>query len=178
MRSSPDFRRHSQSSAVPFISPRQKDFAPFSIRISHYKKDQRFDRMQKRLFDITGKKITAFHRQYRYDRRPFQIESPPQMEFSNESQLHAIGFYKRSRGVDAVRVEVRKSDHPIVLVLNGHDSMEWVVQASPDAKLEAVIVGGNESQKVDLAGADNIPILNRTRAEASRSANDSVRFFA
>lgn len=81
-----------------------------------------------------------------------------------DAQVHIVGVYegKRPSGSPAadrrqpVRVVVRGTGHPMILVLAGYEPVTWQV-ANTGARIVAVLLSGDASSSV--AGAGSVPIL-------------------
>jgi hypothetical protein len=52
-----------------------------------------------------------------------------------------------------VRVAVRRTSRPVVLVLSAHQTVEWELDVAPDAELKAVLMSGYGESTVAGAGA-------------------------
>lgn len=87
----------------------------------------------------------------------------PLAELAKSASIEAIGV--NSSGVDAtgryngiIRVDVRRSSRPLILVLTAFSSTRWQLMLDPGAEVAAVLTSGYEPQTV--VGAGNARILN------------------
>jgi hypothetical protein len=80
------------------------------------------------------------------------------------AQVEAVSVYEAvvmrppssPRKQGPVRVIVRHTPRPVVLVLSSHQTVEWQLQVEPGAELKAVLLSGYGESTV--AGAGNAPI--------------------
>jgi hypothetical protein len=80
------------------------------------------------------------------------------------AQVEAVSVYEAvamrppssPRRHGPVRVIVRRTLRPVVLVLSSHQTVEWQIEIAPGAELKAVLISGYGESTV--AGAGNAPI--------------------
>jgi len=90
-----------------------------------------------------------------------------------DAQVQMVGVYEpkgRSTGpvVHSVRVEVRPSGHPIVLVLSAYESVNWVV-VNQGARIAAVLVSGYNESKVNGTGDTRVLRIGSAYAYSANS---------
>jgi hypothetical protein len=79
---------------------------------------------------------------------------------ARSAQVEAISVYEpvdaraaaSPAGPGVVRVSIRRTTRPVVLVLSSHQSVEWQLDVAPDAELEAVLLAGYGESTVAGAG--------------------------
>jgi len=75
------------------------------------------------------------------------------------AELHVVGIIEGApgpqgrQGAGVAMVEVGATDRPVVLVLCAHDRVRWEVSAAPGAKLEKIVIGGYNEQRLEKAPA-------------------------
>jgi hypothetical protein len=75
------------------------------------------------------------------------------------AQVEAVSVYEAvavsppARKQGPVRVVVRPTARPVVLVLSSHQSVEWQIEIAPTAELKAVLLSGYGESTVAGAGA-------------------------
>jgi hypothetical protein len=93
------------------------------------------------------------------------ISGPRQMpRLARTAQIEAVSVYEAvamrapctPRAEGPVRVRVKATAHPVVLVLSSHQSVEWQLALAPEAQLEVVLLSGYGQSTV--AGAGLTPI--------------------
>lgn len=80
------------------------------------------------------------------------------------AQVDAVSVYEAvalrapsvPRDPGPVRVRVRRTARPVVLVLSSHQAVEWQLELAPDAELSAVLMSGHGGSTV--AGAGVAPV--------------------
>jgi hypothetical protein len=99
-------------------------------------------------------------------------QSPPRNQLTIISAPHTLSRLARATRVEAVsvyeavamrapsmpqnpgpvRVQLRRTARPVVLVLSSHQTVEWQLEIEPDAALEAVLTSGYGESTVAGAG--------------------------
>jgi len=80
---------------------------------------------------------------------------------ARSAQVEAVSVYEAvamrapsmPRQQGPVRVAVRRTARPVVLVLSAHQSVDWQLEVAPDAELKAVLMSGYGESTVAGAGA-------------------------
>lgn len=76
------------------------------------------------------------------------------------AEMHVVGI-EYAQAKKPVRVNVRQTGKPLVLVLTAYGFVEWEVQASPGVNIERVILAGQGKQRM-TGLPSTIPVINRT----------------
>ena len=84
-----------------------------------------------------------------------------------DADIEAIGVYEgndasgpdRKRQTGSVAVKVRRGAKPLVLVLSSYESVRWVLEVEPGARLQAVLVFGYAPSTVQGAGSVRMLML-------------------
>ena len=79
----------------------------------------------------------------------------------DEPVLRVVSVYEPSTGSRTggpIRVHLRRTYRPIVLVLGSYESVEWIIERDEGARLERIFVHGYAAQEV--TGADDVPVTN------------------
>jgi hypothetical protein len=77
------------------------------------------------------------------------------------AQVEAVSVYEAvamrapsmPRRHGPVRVAIRRTARPVVLVLSAHQTVDWQLEVAPDAELQAVLVSGYGESTVAGAGS-------------------------
>lgn len=82
--------------------------------------------------------------------------APGLADVSPDAQVHIVGVYEGKRGNGSVRVTVRNSNRPVVLVLAAYEAVNWNV-VNQGARISAVLLSGYTPSSV--VGTGSAPVL-------------------
>jgi RNA polymerase sigma factor (sigma-70 family) len=166
------------ASIFPTDAPRRHRETFFAYQANTFE----YRRMVEKLNDLTGLLVSTFQGESRgekfvvdgvrggefaqKERKPRPVlpkEPSPQdlLAAAAGAELHVVGLYQARDGNGApVDVEVRRTDKPVVLVVESYYSVLWRVKVAEGARVKAVIVGGYFEQEFEGIPA-GVPIIYR-----------------
>ncbi|MBI5500166.1 MAG: hypothetical protein HY907_07970 [Deltaproteobacteria bacterium] len=81
----------------------------------------------------------------------------------DEPVLRVVSVYEPATGSRTggpIRLHLRRTYRPVVLVLGAYESVEWVIERDEGARLERIFVYGYDAQ--EITGADDVPVTNHS----------------
>jgi hypothetical protein len=151
-----------RSSAEAAKPPRSGLVAGFSGRPAHMQWLHKDDSLKQDLALITGLKVSTFQSASKTSSFTISKESfVPWYVDPDAAEMHVVGV-NRALPKKPVRVDVTRTGKPLVVVLTGHGSVDWQVQASRGVNIERVILAGQGKQRI-TGLPSKIPVVYRTR---------------
>jgi hypothetical protein len=83
----------------------------------------------------------------------YEVSSYWSPYFEGETRLHMLGVYETAYGKGYVYFDYPGSN---ILALSAYEATEWVIELSPEASLDKIVVVGHEAQTV--YGPEGVPV--------------------
>jgi hypothetical protein len=111
---------------------------------------------------------------------PILTSPAPFAAIAKDAQIEAVGVYQATGGrtsdkkAATIKINVRRSAKPLVLVLTAYEPIRWEINLEPGAKIATILQGGYEESQVIGGGSSRVTNIGRLYSYEAKGSNYDI----